>query len=424
MSAPVVGFAGLSHLGVVSSVAAAAHGFEVIAWDGDPGTVERLGAGVPPVREPGLDDLLGRHAERLTFTADIDRLAAADVVYLATDVPTDDHGNSDVGPIADLARAVIGVLGPSALLVVLSQVAPGFTRSLPLDPARRFYQVETLVFGQAVERALSPERITVGCEDPHRALPASLAAFLAAFSCPVIPMTYESAELSKIAINVCLVATLTAANTLAELCERIGADWSEIVPALQLDRRIGPHAYLRPGLGLAGGNLERDLATVVRLAAEVGSDAGAVRAAIANSGHRRDWVLRQVHERVLPAHPDPQLGVLGLAYKENTHSTKNSAAIALIAALRPYRIVAHDPAVSADEGLHPRLRQVRSSIDVCDGATALVVMTPWPEYRGIDPAEISARMVGRTVIDPYGVLDAAACRAAGLDHVSLGVRPH
>src|SRR5207344_1570294 len=87
-----------------------------------------------------------------------------------------------------------------------------------------------------------------------------------------LPMRYESAELAKIAINCCLVSSISVANTLAELCERLDADWSEIVPALKLDRRIGQHAYLAPVLVIAGGNLERDLATVCNLADAHGSD--------------------------------------------------------------------------------------------------------------------------------------------------------
>src|SRR6202007_1428128 len=104
-----------------------------------------------------------------------------------------------------------------------------------------------------------------------------------AFGCPILPLRYESAELAKISINFCLVASIGVANTLAELCESIGADWAEIVPALRLDRRIGPHSYLSPGLGIAGGNLERDLRTVLDLAADRRADTGIVEAWIANS---------------------------------------------------------------------------------------------------------------------------------------------
>src|SRR6185436_16658850 len=105
-------------------------------------------------------------------------------------------------------------------------------------------------------------------------LPAAWRSFLETFGCPILPMRLESAELTKISINCVLAASVGMANTLAALCERIGADWSEIAPALKLDRRIGRDAYLAPGLGLAGGNIERDLATAMRLSAEHGTEAG------------------------------------------------------------------------------------------------------------------------------------------------------
>ena len=208
---------------------------------------------------------------------------------------------------------------------------PGYTRALGvLPPERLYYQVETLVFGRAVERATKPERTIVGCADPAAPLDPRFRAVLEAFGCPILPMRYESAELAKISINCCLVASVTVANTLAELCERIGADWSEIAPALKLDRRIGPHAYLTPGLGIAGGNLERDLATVERLSDATAPKPASSRPALRNSRYRRGWPLRQLNERVLASVAAPVVGILGLAYKENTHSIKNSPAVALI----------------------------------------------------------------------------------------------
>src|SRR5262249_51801195 len=161
--------------------------------------------------------------------------------------------------------------------------------------------------------------------------------------CPVLPMRYESAELAKISINCCLVASITVANVLAELSESIGADWTEIVPALRRDRRIGPHSYLSPGLGIAGGNLERDLRTVLELAGKNGTDAGIVNAWIANSRHRRDWCWRVLQDRVVKTNPTARIGVLGLAYKEHTHSIKNSPALALLARLRGMDLRVHDP---------------------------------------------------------------------------------
>ncbi|MGA7488242.1 MAG: UDP binding domain-containing protein, partial [Xanthobacteraceae bacterium] len=243
---------------------------------------------------------------------------------------------------------------------------------------------------------------------------------LDAFGCPILPMRYESAELAKISINCCLVASVAVANTLAELCERIGGDWSEIAPALRLDRRIGPYAYLAPGLGIAGGNLERDLATVRRLSEIHGTEAGVIGAWLRNSRYRRDWPLRQLQERVLSRLREPVIGILGVTYKENTHSIKNSPAVALIKELAGCRLRVFDPAVRASAQWHPRLTVADGALAACDGADALVIMTPWPQFRDIEPAAAARRLRGRVVVDPFSMLDRAAAAGAGLEHVLLG----
>ncbi len=294
------------------------------------------------------------NAERIAFTSDAARLADCDVIYVAPDVPTDDTGKSDLGKLEQLLALVIEHARADAVIVVLSQVPPGFTRARQQPGRPIYYQVETLVFGRAVERATRPERFIVGCPgDPAEPLPAAMQTYLEGFGCPILPMRLESAELAKISINCCLVASVTVANTLAELCERIGADWSEIVPALKLDARIGPRSYLAPGLGIAGGNLERDLATVMRFSEAYGTDAGLMRAFIDNSRHRKDWPLRVIHSEILANLPEARLGVLGLAYKENTHSVKNSPSLAFIRHLGPWPIQVYDPVVPASAAPHP-----------------------------------------------------------------------
>jgi UDPglucose 6-dehydrogenase len=420
---PRIGYAGMTHLGLCSGAAAAAQGFATVCFDPDAALIARLERGDLPVREPGLPELIAAHRAALTFSADPQALAACDVVYVAPDVPTDDTGGSDLAPLDGLLRRVDAVLRPDAVLVILSQVPPGFTRARLRPGHRLYYQVETLIFGRAVERATKPERVIVGCADPGAPLPPAYAAFLGSFACPVLPMRLESAELAKISINMCLVASVTVTNTLAGLCERIGADWSEIAPALKLDRRIGPHAYLAPGLGLAGGNLERDLATVSTLAWETGSDAGLIDAFVRDSRQRRDWVLRTLHRAVFAAKPDATLAILGLAYKEDTHSTKNSPALALIAALAPWRLRLYDPAVPASAAAHPAAHGAASALEAAHGADALVIMTPWAEFRALPPPELARRMAGRTIIDPLRVLDGAAAAAAGFDHHALGRPP-
>jgi len=423
MTAPVIGFAGMTHLGINSAAAAAARGYSTVWFDPDPARVGRLKSGELPVVEPGLAELVKTHRERIRHESNAKALGGCAVVYVACDVPTDDRGDSDLSSVQRLIDTICASLARDAALVVLCQVPPGFTRALDWPAAQRYYQVETLVFGRAVERAMHPERFIVGCADPAAPLPGAYRGFLEAFGCPVLPMRYESAELAKIAINCCLAASVTVANTLAELSERIGADWNEIVPALRLDRRIGEHAYLAPGLGIAGGNLERDLATVLRIAGETGAEAGLIRSFVDNSHHRRDWALRTLHRELLSAKPDAVVAVLGLAYKENTDSIRNSPSIALIRHLKPWRLRIHDPVVPVRAAEHPRATACASPLEAVAQADALAVMTPWPEYRQLNPAELARAMRGRVVVDPYRVFEAAAIAAVGLDYFTLGMPP-
>src|SRR5215468_7323699 len=423
MTSPVIGFAGLTHLGLVSAVGTASKGFRVVGYDADGARVRDIAAGRMPVVEPGLDDMARKFSKNLSYTDRLGDLGACDIVYVSTDVPTNERGESDLAVIGSLVAKVIPALGAQSLLVILCQVPPGFTRGLPLPSERLFYQVETLVFGRAVERATQPERFIVGCADPQRPLPPPFSALLGASGCPILPMRSASAELAKIAINCCLVASVTIANTLAELSERIGADWREIVPALKLDARIGQGAYLAPGLGIAGGNLERDLATIARLSQETGSEASVIHAFVANSRHRRDWATRVLHDEVRKADADALIGILGLAYKENTHSTKNSPSLALIATLASCRLKVYDPVVPASAANHPWAQAARSALAAAEGVDALAIMTPWPAFRALDPAALARVMRGNTVLDPYRVLDGRAAAAAGLNYLTLGAPP-
>jgi UDPglucose 6-dehydrogenase len=425
-----VGFVGLSHLGIVYSLASAARGFEVVAYESEPERRRALSEGHFPIEEPGLAELFSAHRERLSYTGDVSRLGACELVFVALDVPTDDDDESDLAPVRSLLETTWPELGAASCVVVLSQVRPGFMRSIagsvaagaaPAD-ARLFYQVETLVFGAAVERALHPERYIVGAARPDAPLPSPYRAWLDSFNCPVLVMRYESAELAKIAINCFLVSSVATTNTLAEVCEAVGAEWSEIAPALRLDRRIGPHAYLAPGLGIAGGNLERDLATVQGLAAEHGTDARVVTAWQGNSAHRKDWVLRVLHREVLPRRPNPRVAVLGIAYKPNTHSTKNSASLALLASLSAWPVRAYDPCARLDAAAFPRVSVCTSALEAVADADVVVLMTPWKELAALDANRVRERMRGDVVLDPYGAWQETLARCAGIRYFRLGSR--
>jgi UDPglucose 6-dehydrogenase len=414
-----VGFAGMTHLGINSAIATAAHGFEILGYDGDAALIARLKADDLPISEPGLMELVAANRSRIAYTSTLADLKACDIVYIAIDVPTNDEAKSDLAPVRKLIADVSANLNDAAVLVVLCQVPPGFTRGITsVPPERLIYQVETLVFGRAVERAMHPERFIIGCADPSQPLPAAYETVLKSIGCPLLPMRYESAELAKISINFCLVASVSVANTLSEVSEAIGADWSEIVPALKLDKRIGPFSYLAPGLGISGGNLERDLRTVLDIAEVRHTDAGVVKAWMENSRYRKDWPWRTLQSEVLGSNPKARVAVLGLAYKEDTHSTKNSPSLLLLSHLTDADVCVHDPVVKAS--IVPFAKSAATPLECAAGADVVVIATPWKDYRALTVEALAKAMKGRVIIDPYRIIDGHKAAQAGFAYHTLG----
>lgn len=421
MSKPVIGFVGMTHLGLNSCIAAAEKGFELIGFDPSEQLINEINSGNFPVSEPQLVELAQKNKSHLRFTSDLNELKKCNVVYVAPDVSTNDQGESDLTTITALLDLALESTQADCVIVVLSQVPPGFTRGKLKSGRSLYYQVETLIFGQAIHRALHPERYIIGCENPEVPIPLAFAQFLQAHDCPILPMRFESAELAKISINMCLVASVSTANTLAELCEKIGADWSEIVPALKLDRRIGQYSYLSPGLGISGGNLERDLATVCRFGDQYDTDVGVVRAWIKNSQHRKDWVLRTLYESVLSKLDDPVISVLGLAYKQDTHSIKNSPSIALLENLNLFAVRVFDPCVNASVISNPRAYGADSELDAVKDTDVLIVMTPWAQFKDLDLSKLASKMRHRVLIDPYAIFKSEEIVKNGFDYYTLGV---
>lgn len=415
-SSITIGYAGMTHLGINYAVAGAGKGFKIVGYDPNTDVIQQLNTGQVPVIEPGLQEALHEYKSFLSFTDQIQLLSSCDVVYVAPDIVTNDNGQSDLTYIKDLVTKVTAVLNAEAVLVILSQVPPGFTKSINFPAYKKYYQVETLVFGEALMRATIPERYIIGCAAPKQALAPKLERYLQAFNCPILPMLYESAELAKIAINCCLVASISIANTLGELCENIGANWSEIVPALKLDKRIGQYAYLQPGLGLAGGNLERDLATVVNLANEYGSDNRVIQSLRDNSAHRRNWPLKTLFSEILERNPEAKIAVLGLTYKENTHSLKNSPSLKLLEDIKSFNITAYDPAIKNLSSVNLAV----SALDAARDADVLVIMTPWQEFKDLDLKILSTVMRNRLIIDPFKVLNIDKLAQHDFKYITLG----
>lgn len=421
MKKSIIGFAGLTHLGLNSLVASAEKGFSVVGFHEDDSLVENLRNGIININEPQLLDYYQKNKKKINFSSDPNSLKQCDIIYISTDVPTDNFGLSDLTLVNKLINIVISNMNSSAILVILCQVPPGFTRLIKWPSHQIFYQVETLIFGRAFDRALNPERFIIGSFDKTKKLPESYITYLESFSCPILKMSYESAELAKISINMFLVSSVTTSNILAELCEKIGADWFEIIPALKLDKRIGPFAYLNPGLGIAGGNLERDLRTVVDFSKKHNTDANTVSSWINNSIYRKKWAWDLIKNLILITENNikPSFAILGLTYKENTHSIKNSASIELLEKLKDYPVKVYDPGAHDDFNIQNVIR-VSKMEDTLNGADFLIIMTPWEEFKSLSINEIKNRMKGDFIIDPFKVLDETTLINLGFTYKTLG----
>jgi UDPglucose 6-dehydrogenase len=212
---------------------------------------------------------------------------------------------------------------------------------------------------------------------------------------------------------------VTYANTLSDLCERLGADWTEMMPALRLDRRIGPAAYIRPGLGIAGGNLERDMVTLRDLCGVHGVDGAFIEALLGYNARRPQWVHRQLEEHLFGEVAHPSVAVWGLAYKKNTRSTKNSMAVRVIRELGDRADVrAYDPVVRAEE-TDLRVKVAADRDEALAGADCLLVLTDWDEFAVPDPTAVRS-MRRPLIIDGVGVVDAARADLRGIRLVQMG----
>lgn len=391
----------MTHLGIVMAATTAARSYNVICYHPGPWSA--------PQGEPGLTELASDR--NLHTTKNEQALAKCDIVFVTLDVPLNQFNQPDFEPVRQLVNIIVPHLKHDAVLVIMSQVPPGFTRNINFPKERLFYQVETLIFGESVSRALIPERIIIGCAEPGN-MPRVYHNFLREFGCNLLPMSYESAELSKIAINTMLIAQINTTNMLAEYCEHTGADWLEVVPALRSDPRIGQYAYLTPGLGLGGGHIERDLHTLLTLELYSGGEQ-LVKSFLGQSYRKRHWLLQKVQEIFRTS--QTRIALLGLAYKPGTDSTINSPGIALLESLPHDNIVTHDPVVK-----HPSC--LPSAYACYTHADILIIATPWPEYQKIKIMDLQQQMRGRVIIDPYRVLNKDEAVLLGFEYHTLGAR--
>lgn len=383
-------------------VAAHMQGFEITAYDTDAERLRERRRGIFDPAEPGVAEYLAEHSEEIHFTAQLTDLNVCDLVVIALDTSTDSAGNVDLSPLEDLIKEVLYGVDQDIPVILMSQVPPGFTRRIGQGRANFFYQVETLIFGDGLRRALEPERYIFGSDDSS-VIPDSIQKWHAAGNCPVIAMSLESAELAKMSINTFLASQLMTTSTLAELAASIGADWEEIAKTLRLDRRIGAHAYLTPGMGIGGTNIKRDLVGLKQISEESGTRSQLFTDFLDGSDYYLAWMQRVVHD-LMARHPTVRLGILGLAYKPGTMSTINSPGMTLAQQYcDQIEVTVHDPHVQITNTPSDRLRIAESPQNTIEASDVVVIACPWPDYQML--GESILHWNGLALIDPNNFLE-------------------
>jgi UDPglucose 6-dehydrogenase len=427
MSDFLVGVVGLSHLGVNVTVGLASLGFQLLGVDPDRDTVRSLQQGDCIFPEPSLPELMAANRARMTFASDFATLAACDVVIFGEDTVITDANEMDLRRIHALVDTMIPHLRAGVAILFMSQVPVGFTRALgktirdrrPDAAFRLYYWVDVLVVGDAVARFLKPGRVIIGHEAAPEPLPGPVARILQSLQCPILDMNYESAEITKSAVNVYLATTVTFANALSNLCEAVGADMTQVIPALRLDKRIGAFSYIKPGLGFSGGHLERDLVALSRLSHSHGVDTAVLDLIQNESARRYQWLTKKVDAEIFGAHRSPTIALWGLSYKKNTDSTHGAPSLKVI---RDYanraRLVAYDPLVRLPSDLE--VETVPDRYEALSGAHGLLVLSDWDEFRKVDIRRLTQAMAAPVVIDPLGVLSDVNFSGEPVTYIPMG----
>ena len=281
---------------------------------------------------------------------------------------------------------------------------PGFIRNINWSKNNLYYQVETLIFGDAVNRSINPEQIIIGSntDDIH----AKLKIFYKKFTKNLNVMSYEEAELSKIAINLFLVNTLTFTNYLSEFCEKIkGYRWQRISSALREDKRIGKFSYLKPGLGITSGNLLRDIYSFKKVLSTIKQDQSLIKYWIRNSLKRQFWI-HNLLKKIKSKKNIKNVIIFGIPYKENTSSIQFSPTISIVKTFNDLFFCIYDPIIKKINLRNKNYKLIDNYRNHLRDKSILIIATPWIDFKTeLFSNDIKKNFKGDYIIDPYGILN-------------------
>ena len=452
---------GTGYVGTVTGACLAYLGHRVWCVDTDAAKIEKLQAGQSPIFEPGLEDLMRLCTERglLEFTTDLtEPVRQSDVIFVAVGTPPLPSGESNLTYVEAAARSIGAVMDTSIFRVVVNKsTVPVGSGNLVGTLVRegisaagrqnvRFGMASNPEFlreGSAIHDSLYPDRIVIGTEEPEtlavmRNLYAELGSQqfpdpsfeprpLGTTSVPVVETTLTSAEMIKYSANAFLATKIGFANEIANICERVGADVTEVMQGIGLDSRIGTK-FLNAGIGWGGSCFGKDIGSLLHTAGEYGYQASLLEASLLVNKRQRLLVIQKLQEKLFIL-KGRTIGLLGLSFKPNTDDLRDAPSLQIAERLIQMgaRVRAYDPiSMDACREQNPDLRILycNDALSMAEHADALVLITEWPEFGMLDLRELASRMDHAVLIDGRNMFDAAHAAHAGFDYTGMGRATH
>lgn len=427
-SAPI-GVVGTGYVGLVTAVALAALGHEVTCLDIDEAKVAKLRRGEAPFVEPGLDDLLTKHLDQMTFTTDPQEVfSRVTIAFVTVDTPPLSSGDADLSRVQAVLDSIPA--GVDDLVLVMKSTVPVNTGARIMRELaergrtgiRYVSNPEFLREGSAVADVFHPDRVIIGADDPVDA--ALVADLWKPLGGEVLVCDIPSAEMVKLASNAFLATKISFINEIANVCDVVGADVTTVAQGMGLDTRIGP-AFLGAGIGYGGSCFPKDVTALKQLAGNAGYHFQLLASVIEVNTLQKRRVVTTLTNR-LGSLDGKRIALLGLAFKPGTDDLREASSLVLAERLASERadLVVHDPVVGDHvlDSLPRTTTRAATVAEAVDGADAVVIVTEWPEYRALLDEGMADRMANPLLIDGRNLLDPASATAAGFEWVGIGRR--
>ena len=426
---------GTGYVGLVSGACFMKFGVDVVCVDKDESKIETLKSGEIPIYEPGLDALVaeGFESGRLSVTTNLaEAVDGADAVFIAVGTPSRrGDGHADLSFVyaaaEEIAHALTGytvVVTKSTVPVGTGQVVDRIIREA--RPDAEFDVVSNPEFlreGSAIEDFMRPDRVVIGTDSaPAQEIMRTLYRPLYLLETPMLFTKRETAELIKYATNAFLATKITFINEMADVCDQLGANVSDVARGIGLDGRIG-RKFLHAGPGYGGSCFPKDTLALARTAREAGAPVTIVESVIAANSNRKKAMAERIVAACGGSIDGKTMAVLGVTFKPNTDDMRESPSLDILPALQEAgaRVCAYDPEGMGEAGpLLPGVEWCEGAYETMEGAEAVVIITEWNEFRLLDLDRVKSLLRQPLMIDLRNIYDPNEMATAGFVYHSIG----